>query len=160
LPGLFAVTSARNWRKSYGEDVNINAHHEAGHAVAAYLLRLEIAAVSVRPNESTDGRLYYSRSNGIPTDEQLEAAIQVDFAGSLAEDRARCGNLRYDYWKPTERSFEAPGGRSDREHAHELCLLLANDDEDAAARIEAKVTSTSTEHHRMAWLLAGCRKCR
>ncbi len=58
----------------------IVAHHEAGHAVIAHMLRLKVRRVSIEPDETSAGRASMRLGRG-------ERAVLVTLAGPYAQRR-------------------------------------------------------------------------
>ena len=71
------------------------AHHEAGHAVVARVLRIGVSYATLMPKQSEAGVLTHSALYHAPTDEPLaqvagaENDIKVLFAGAIAQQLYR-----------------------------------------------------------------------
>jgi hypothetical protein len=93
------------------------AYHEAGHAVVAYHLGIEIRHVTIVPNHSSAGHLAHGDlfcARGVGSDEaNLERAIQLALAGPLTQTR---------FHRP---SYRRRDGRQDYDCATGLARYLA-----------------------------------
>jgi ATP-dependent Zn protease len=71
------------------------AYHEAGHAVAAYCLRVEVRFATILPDHDCGGFVGHGDlfcDRGLGSDRaNLERAIKISLAGPLAEARFICG---------------------------------------------------------------------
>ena len=106
------------------------AYHEAGHAVASYLVKRRLSYCTIEPNQDrhTLGHCEYRNLATFKPDavltgrlrNQIEKLIIVLLAGAVAE-RLKFGRT---YWK---------GSENDMEQAHELAIYLCNEDKEATA---------------------------
>jgi hypothetical protein len=126
----------------------LTAHHEAGHAVAAYVLDAAFSRVHIIADGDVLGMLIWPpmtffRNLGGRQDEAFEKSIIVDFAGVVAAGRYEAHSL----WK---------GGSSDLTHAVNRALLRRGDGSIAEAEAFLGCLWTQTvefflhNHHRAA----------
>ena len=110
------------------------AYHEAGHAVAAYLLRRSFTRVSIVPDDDTLGHVKYrGYAAGFRPDleitlrvrERLEAAVMTSLAGVEAQR----------VYEPTA-APEDCGGESDYRAAIDLASYVSPDPEELGAYLE------------------------
>src|SRR6516165_7283177 len=85
-------------RRRSAKQSRIVAYHEAGHAVAAYILRRPAPTVSIEPKADSEGRVTTSLAPSLEglanrseawVQDQIERHIVVCFAGAAAEKRYR-----------------------------------------------------------------------
>ncbi len=108
------------------------AYHEAGHAVASYLVKRRLSYVTIEPNSEkhTLGHCEYRNLAIFKPDavltgrlrNQIEKLIIVLLAGAVAE-RLKFGRT---YWI---------GSENDTTQAHDLAIYLCNEDKEAGAFI-------------------------
>jgi len=108
------------------------AYHEAGHAVASYLVKRRLSYCTIEPNpdKHTLGHCEYRnlatfKPDVVPTGRlrnQIEKLIIVLLAGAVAE-RLKFGRT---YWK---------GSENDTSQAHDLAIYLCSEDKEARAFI-------------------------
>ena len=108
------------------------AYHEAGHAVASYLVKRRLSYVTIEPNPDnhTLGHCEYRNLAIFKPDavltgrlrNQIEKLIIVLLAGAVAE-RLKFGRT---YWI---------GSENDTTQAHDLAIYLCNEDKEAGAFI-------------------------
>ena len=69
------------------EDVELIAWHEAGHAVMAHLMDIEVSKVTITPSTSGAGGVNFiiPKRLGLYSLEELEAQVRVNYAGRGAE---------------------------------------------------------------------------
>ena len=108
------------------------AYHEAGHAVASYLVKRRLSYCTIEPNPDnhTLGHCEYRNLASFKPDavltgrlrNQIEKLIIVLLAGAVAE------SLKFGrpYWK---------GSENDTTQAHDLAIYLCNEDKEAGAFI-------------------------
>jgi hypothetical protein len=109
------------------------AYHEAGHAVASYLVHRRLACVSIVPNpdDNTLGRCEYRNLATFKPDapltcrfrSQIEKLITVLLAGAMAE-RLRTGRI---YRK---------GSDDDMTQAYDAAMCLFDEDKEARAFVD------------------------
>jgi hypothetical protein len=102
------------------------AHHEAGHAVAAWSVGIEGKSVSIIPSETYSGVYrphpgYFAGANpdwdGSPAvQRKLESRALVDFAGAAAQRRFNPKGFRWTHCA------------TDHEHAQDMILRLCGGD--------------------------------
>jgi hypothetical protein len=139
------------------------AHHEAGHAVAAYFTGLKFRYVTIAPGKDSLGHLQHGRfprwfrPDVVSSDRHRlygERHIVVSFAGQLAEARFRGSRPRYgmhgDNQNAIEMAFHLCGSKKTAEAYLRYCWCLSDDRVDlrwreitalAAALIERETVS-------------------
>jgi ATP-dependent Zn protease len=116
------------------------AYHEAGHAVVAYHLGVEVQYVTIVPDHFSGGHFVYGDlfcDRGLGSDRaNLERAIKISLAGPLAQAR---------FHRP---SYRRRGGRQDYDCASGLARYLAGAaGEREFLRYQERRTHALVEHY-------------
>lgn len=122
-----------------GVDREVAAHHEAGHAVAAHLLGLNIDRVTIQPEGGTAGHVVHEygcnmndivTKRGVARQWALECAAIVALAGEVAQRRFRAESLEKEHGGgdrlTCHHALDHLAGEADRElrDAWEKVLIL------------------------------------
>ena len=123
-----SVGHVARWKSmvpSHDAELRATAYHEAGHAVAAFVLRRPIRTASIEPAEGSLGRVehhppgkWFQPDAGVDTRTRnlVKRHIVGHLAGPLAEERFTG-------------SHNETGATSDHHHAVDLASYLVDDDE-------------------------------
>ncbi len=132
------------------------AHHEAGHAVAAFSQDVKINAISILPDGQSKGHIIHANPlRGIALDIdnstrarlRIEKAVRVALAGPIAEREWGRRNGRCPHWKV--------GAEQDHGRAMDLISRIAGSREEANAylRLLEIQTKQIVNSH---WQRIGC----